>query len=125
MDELRSLIQTKLEEIQDIEVSAEVPDEVIEIDKTYFSFTLDKNYFNSDFDKNFTYTINLNGILKRKSNGEENTLKILDNAQDEVENALKGLNIKTTFQDVSVLDNIKKTRVSGRVKYNEINKGLL
>lgn len=125
MDELRSLIQTKLEEIQDIEVSAEVPDEVIEIDKTYFSFTLDKNYFNSDFDKNFTYTINLNGILKRKSNGEENTLKILDNTQDKVENALKELNIKTTFQDVSVLDNIKKTRVSGRVKYNEINKGLL
>lgn len=125
MDELRSLIQTKLEEIQDIEVSAEVPDEVIEIDKTYFSFTLDKNYFNSDFDKNFTYTINLNGILKRKSNGEENTLKILDNAQDKVENALKELNIKTTFQDVSVLDNIKKTRVSGKVRYNEINKGLL
>jgi hypothetical protein len=125
MDELRSLIQTKLEEIQDIEVSAEVPDEVIEIDKTYFSFTLDKNYFNSDFDKNFTYTINLNGILKRKSNGEENTLKILDDAQDKVENALKELNIKTTFQDVSVLDNIKKTRVSGKVRYNEINKGLL
>lgn len=125
MDELRSLIQSKLEEIQDIEVSAEVPDEVIEIDKTYFSFTLDKNYFNSDFDKNFTYTINLNGILKRKSNGEENTLKILDDAQDKVENALKELNIKTTFQDVSVLDNIKKTRVSGKVRYNEINKGLL
>ena len=31
----------------------------------------------------------------------------------------------TDFRDVSVLDNIRKTRVFGRVKYNEINKGLL
>ena len=125
MDKLRSLIQSKLEEIQDMEVSAEVPDEVIEINKTYFSFTLDRNYIGSDFDKNFTYTVNLYGMLKRKGNGEENTLKILDSAQDEVENVLKELNIKTTFQDVSVLDNIKKTKVSGRVNYNEINKGLI
>lgn len=125
MDELRSLIQTKLEEIQDIEVSAEVPDDIIVDNKTYFSYTLNKTYMNSDLNKNFTYRITLNGYLKRKNNTEENTLQIIDNASDSIENKLKDLNIKTSFQDVSVIDNIRKVRVNGEVRYNEINKGLI
>ena len=57
MNELRSLIQTKLEEIQDIEISAEVPDDIIEEDKTYFSYSLTRNYAGSDTDANFTYNV--------------------------------------------------------------------
>lgn len=125
MDKLRSLIQAKLEEIQDIEVSAELPDDVIEDGKTYFSYSLQRTSINSDTDRNFTYKVNLNGIIKRKNNSTENTLQIIDNAQDEIEEKLKEINIMTDFNDVSVLDSIKKTSVTGRVKYNEINKGLL
>lgn len=125
MDKLRSLIQEKLEEIQDIEVSAELPDDVIENGKTYFSYSLQRTSTNSDTDRNFTYKVNLNGIIKRKNNSTENTLQIIDNAQDEIEEKLKEINIMTDFNDVSVLDSIKKTSVTGRVKYNEINKGLL
>jgi len=125
MDELRSLIQTRLEEIQDLEVSSEVPDDIIETDKTYFSYTLQKNYQGSDLNKNFTYEIFLEGFIKRKETTEENTLQIVDNAQDEIEEKLKELNIKTSFRDVSVLDNIRKIRVFGTVRYNEINKGLI
>ena len=125
MDELRSLIQSKLEEIQDIEVSAELPDEVIEKGKTYFSYSLARYYDGSDTDRNFVYRVVITGFIKRKNDLEENTLQIIDNAQDEIEQKLKELNIKTDFQDVSVLDNIKKIRVSGRVRYYELNKGLL
>lgn len=125
MDELRSLIQTRLEEIQDLEVSSEVPDDIIETDKTYFSYTLQKNYQGSDLNKNFTYEIFLEGFIKRKETTEENTLQIVDNFQDKIEEKLKELNIKTSFRDVSVLDNIRKIRVFGTVRYNEINKGLI
>lgn len=124
MNELRSLIQQKLEEIQDIEVSAEVPDDVIEDGKTYFSFSLQNNYQNSDYDKNFTYRLSLDGFIKRKNSTEENTLELVDKAQDEIKNKLKELNITTSFQDVSVLDTIRKVRVSGSVQYNELNNGL-
>ena len=125
MNELRSLIQQKLEEIQDIEVSAELPDDVIESGKTYFSYTLNRYYDNSDTDKNFVYRVTIDGFIKRKNDTEENTLEIIDNAQDEIEKKLKELNIKTDFQDVSVLDNIRKTRVSGRARYYELTKGLI
>ena len=103
MDELRSLIQTRLEEIQDLEVSSEVPDDIIETNKTYFSYTLQKNYQGSDSNKNFTYEIFLEGFIKRKETTEENTLQIVDNFQDEIEEKLKELNIKTSFRDVEVL----------------------
>ena len=125
MNELRSLVQSKLEEIQDIETSAEVPDDIIEKGKTYFSYTLSKYVIDSDTDNNYTYNVTLDGFIKRKNNSEENTLEIIDNAQDEIREKLKELNIRTDFRDVSVLDNIKKCRVSGRVKYNEINNGLI
>lgn len=125
MDNLRSLIQAKLEEIQDLEVSAEVPDELIEIGKTYFSFNLQRTYNNSDFERNFTYQVSLDGFIKRKNIEDENTLKIIDDMQDKIEQKLKEINMTTNFQDVSVLDAIKKARVSGYVKYNEINKGLI
>ena len=125
MNNLRSLIQCALEEIQDIEVSAELPDEVIEENKTYFSYSLRRNFVSSDNDANFIYKVALDGFIKRKTNLTENTLEILDNAQDKIEEALKKINVKTSFEDVSVLDNIKKVRVTGSVQYYELNRGLL
>lgn len=124
MDELRSLIQQKLEEIQGIEVSAEVPDDIIEENTTYFSYTLSRYYDNGDMNKNYIYRVTLNGFIKRKVDTSENTLQIVDNAQDLIENKLKELDIKCDFQDVSVLDNIRKVRVNGRFKYYELTKGI-
>lgn len=125
MDELRTLIQTKLEEIQDIEITPEIPDDILEKDKTYFSFTLQKLFNGSDGDKNYTYLVNLLGYVKRLQNDTENTLKIVDEATDEIQQKLKELNIHTSFNDVSVIDGIRKVQVRGECMYNEINKGLL
>lgn len=124
MDKLRKLIQAKLEEIEDLEVSTELPDDVMERGKTYFTYTLQKNYDNSDYDKNYTYTIYINGFLKRIQNDEENTLEKIDKMSFYIENKLKELNIKTSFQDITIDNGIRKNRVSGEVKYNELTNGL-
>lgn len=125
MDELRTLIQTKLEEIQDIETTPEIPDDILEKDTTYFSYTLQSNYNGSDTSQNYTYRVNLLGYVKRLQNDTENTLKIVDDATTEIKNKLKELNIHTSFNDVSVIDGIRKIQVRGECMYNEINKGLV
>lgn len=118
---MREFIQNKLEEIQDLEVTSENSDDILEKGKTYFSFTLYKNYIDSDLDKNYTYNQNLVGFIKRLEDPTENTLSIIDSMQDEIEAKLKEINIHTTFQDVSISNGIRKTRCIGNCLYNEIN----
>ena len=113
---MREFIQSKLEEIEDLEVTTEIPDDILEEDKTYFSFTLYKNY---------TYNPNLIGFIKRLEKPTENTLAIIDSMQDKIEEKLKEINIKTSFQDVSVDNGIRKTRCIGDCLYNEINNRLV
>lgn len=125
MDDLRNLIQAKLEEIQDLETTTEIPDTILEKGTTYFSYTLQKTYNGSDTDKNYTYSVRLLGYIKRLQNDTENTLKIVDDISLEIENKLKELNIHTSFNDVTVIDGIRKIQVSGECMYNEINNGLI
>lgn len=124
MNGLRILIQNKLEEIQELDTTPEIPDDVLEKGKTYFSYTLQKTFVNSDCDKNFTYRVNLTGYIKRLNDNEEDTLKIVDDISMNIEKKLKDLNIKTSYDDVSVLDNIRKIRVSGEFIFNELNNGI-
>lgn len=125
MDKLREIIQSKLEEIKDIEVSVEVPDDLLVKGTTYFSYSLYNNFQDSDFDKNYTYQVTLIGYIKRVQDDTEDTLKIVDKAQEEIKDKLKELNIKTSFQDVSIIDSIRKINVNGTVIYNEINYKLI
>ena len=125
MDKLRETIQSKLEEIEDIEVSVEVPDDLLVKGTTYFSYSLYNNFQDSDFDKNYTYQVTLIGYIKRVQDDTEDTLKIVDKAQEEIKDKLKELNIKTSFQDVSIIDSIRKINVNGTVIYNEINYKLI
>lgn len=125
MDKLRETIQAKLEEIEDIEVSVEVPDDLLVKGTTYFSYSLYNNFQDSDFDKNYTYQVTLIGYIKRVQDDTEDTLKIVDKAQEEIKDKLKELNIKTSFQDVSIIDSIRKINVNGTVIYNEINYKLI
>lgn len=125
MNKLRELLQSKLEEIQDLEVTSEIPDDVLEKGKTYFSYSLQKSYTSSDMEKNYTYRVNLIGFIKRLQNDEENTLEIVSDIADEIEEKLKDINFKSSFDDVSILDGIRKIQVTGEVMYNEINNTLV
>lgn len=122
---IRETIQKKLEELNDIVVSTELPDEMLEENVVYFSYLLQENFVNSDFDNNYTYRISLTGYIKIKTSLEVDSLKLVDNARMQIERKLKDLNIKTSFNDVSIIDAIRKVQVSGYATYNEINNGLL
>ena len=124
MNELRELLQSKFEEIQDLEVSTELTDNVLEKGKTYFTYSLYKSYYNSDTSGNFTYKINLLGFVERLKDDEENTLEIVDKITTKLENKMKELNMKSSFSDVSVIDGIRKIQVQAEVSYNELNNGL-
>lgn len=117
---MREVIQAKLEEIQNIEITSEIPDEVLEENKTYFSFTLQNDYQDSDLNKNYTYRPFIIGYVKRIENLEENTLDIVDKATQDIVNKLKELNIRTSYRDVT-LDKIRKVQLTGWGLYNEIN----
>lgn len=124
MNKLRELLQSKFEEIQDLEVSPEIPDDVLEKGKTYLTFTLSKRYFDGDFDKNYTYRVNISGYIKRLQDDEENTLEIVDEMSNKIKEKMKELNIKSSFNDISVIDGIRKIQVVAYVSYNEINNAL-
>lgn len=122
---MREDLQDLLNEIQDLQVSTEIPDEILEEGKTYFSFTLQEDYQNSDYDNNYTYRVSIIGFLKRKKDNTENTLEILDNKTKEIIEKFKEFNFKCSYRDESALDYIKKIRITGYAIYNEINNKLV
>lgn len=121
---MRELIQQKLEEIQNIETTPIMTDDIIEEGKTYFSFYILETYMNNDMDKNCTYRVSLTGFLKRKELPDENTIKIIDNAKEEIKQKLKDLNMMISFSDLETVDNIRKARGNANVIYNEITNRL-
>ena len=121
---MREDLQDLLNEIQDLQVSTEIPDEILEEGKTYFSFTLQEDYQNGDYDNNYTYRVSRIRFLKRKKDNTENTLEILDNKAKEIIDKFKEFNFKCSYRDESALDYVKKIRITGYATYNEINNKL-
>ena len=121
---MREDLQDLLNEIQDLPVSTEIPDEILEEGKTYFSFTLQEDYQNGDYDNNYTYRVSRIRFLKRKKDNTENTLEILDNKAKEIIDKFKEFNFKCSYRDESALDYVKKIRITGYATYNEINNKL-
>lgn len=122
---MRETIQLKLNELTDIEISTEVPDNLLENSKTYFSFTFADNFVDSDFDNNYTKRVEIIGYVKRLVKSTENTLEIVDTACDNIISKLKELNIRCSSDDVTMLDNVRKIRITGTGMYNEINNKLV
>ena len=122
---LRQFIQGKLNELMDIEVGTELPDEMLVLNKVYFSYLLNNNILNSDFDKNGTYNVSIIGYLKVKTSPEIDSLEVIDKAQKELKNKLKEINFDVSYNDVSIIDDIRKIRVIATATYNEINNGII
>lgn len=122
---MRTYIQTKLNEIQDIECGEIIADDIIEDNTTYFGYQVNKNYVNNDYDKNCTYRVNIIGYISRRIKPDENTTQIVDEASEEIVDKLKELNFKCSTEDVSIENNIRKNRITGYAVYNEINNNFL
>lgn len=117
---MREVIQAKLEEIQQIEITTELPDDVLEKGVTYFSFTLQNDYQSEDLDRNYTMRPSIIGYVKRKDDLSENTLDIVDKATKNIVEKFKELNFNISYRDVT-LDGIRKIQVTGYSLYNEVN----
>ena len=118
---MREFIQKKLEELPDIESGNIVQEDIIELGKTYFGYTISVNEQKCDQDKNFTNRVSLIGFIIRRNNPTENTLEIVDKATIKIINKLKEINIKASSEDVTNNDNSKKIKITGYCYFNEIN----
>jgi gas vesicle protein len=122
---MRIYIQTKLNEISNIEIGPFIPDEMIENKTTYFGYQLQEDYQSSDMDKKDHIRVSIQGFILRKVSTNEDTLQIIDDASKEIKNKLKELNFKVNLKDVTLSDDIRKIQVTGYVYYNEINNKLI
>lgn len=119
---IREFYQQKLEEIQDIETTPIMSDDIIEDGKTYFSFYLTENNINTDLDYNGTNQVNIIGFLKRKDQSNENTLQIIDEAKNSLKMKFKEVCTNFNYQDMPTIDGILKVRITGTAKYNDLVK---
>ena len=122
---MRVYIQTKLNEISNIEIGPFIPDGMIENKTTYFGYQLQEDYQSSDMQRNDTNRVSIQGFIVRKITNDEDTLKIIDTASKQIKNKLKELNFKVSLQDITLSDDIRKIKVTGYVYYNEINNKLI
>lgn len=122
MNELRDIIQSKLNEIDNIDSGPPIPDDIVELGKTYFGYELQEDSIGSDMDRNYTMQMSLTGRLVRKNDPTENTLEKIDIALSKLKSKLKELNIKYSYRDISMDNGIRKILVTGNVTYNEIKK---
>lgn len=122
MKDIRELVQQKLEEIQNLETTSSIPDDLMELGKVYFTYTLQKFFIDKDYDKNYTYKIVISGFIKTKDSSDVDILEKVDEACDSILDKLKELNFECQLVDVTTTDSsVRKIRLTGSVKYNEIN----
>jgi hypothetical protein len=122
---MREYIQSKLNELSNIEIGPFIPDGMIENKTTYFGYQLQEDYQSSDTDKNDHIRVSIQGFVLRKVSTNEDTLQIIDEASNQIKNKLKELNFKVSLKDVTLDDDIRKIQVTGYVYYNEINNKLI
>jgi len=125
MDEIRRFIQTGLSGLQLSAVGVPQPDEMVQDGETYFGYELQENYRGSDMYNCYTMEVGITGRLVRRNNTEENTVEVLDLALEELKEALKNMNIRYSYQDVSMGDNIRKILVTGYCIYNEMTRTIM
>lgn len=122
---MRQLIQSKLEELEDVESGEIITDDALEDGITYFGYQVSKNFINSDFEQNYTYKVSITGYVIRKIKTTEKTTQIIDEISKQIINKLKELNFKCNLEDISIENNIKKIKINGYTTYNEINNKLI
>lgn len=121
MEQIRTLIQSKLLEIPDLACGESIPDGMVEDGETYFGYELQEIHMGGDLNKNYTMEISLTGRLVRRKTLTENTTSIVDTALENIKIKLKELNFKYNYNDINTDDNFKKILVKANVRYNEIN----
>lgn len=112
---MRDIIQSKLNETS-IDCGNFKSDDILVKGQTYFGYQLTNNYQDSDMESTYEMSANINGYVSRLEDSTENTLEIVDNAVQEIVNKLKELAFRTTYEDVSIDNGIRKIHIVGNAK---------
>ena len=120
MNDLRTYIQSKFDEIDEVDCGVPIPDSIVEDGKTYFGYELQEDFRSSDCDSNYLMQVSIIGRIVRKEDATENTLQIVDEALNKIKEKLKEMNFKYSYKDIT-LDEFRKIQVTGNVFYNEIS----
>ncbi len=124
MNEIRTFIQSKFDEIDDVDCGVPIPDSIVEDGKTYFGYELQEDFGSSDCDKRYVMQVSIIGRIVRRDNANENTLLIIDTALEKIKEKLKEMNFKYSYKDIT-LDEFRKIQVTANVSYYELNKKLI
>lgn len=122
---IRTLIQTRLSQITSIKCGVPIPDGMVEDGVTYFGYEIQENYLASDYNKNYDMEVSLTGRLVRRVNPTEGSLAVLESALEDLKTALKDINFKYSYNDVTTDPNIRKMYVSAVCRYSEINNNIV
>lgn len=109
---MREVIQAKLNETN-IDCGNFKADDVLVSGETYFGYQVNNNYVDTDMESTYEMRANIIGYVTRLENTRENTLKIVDDAVQEIINKLKELGFRTTYEDVSLENGIRKVQITG------------
>ena len=109
---MREVIQAKLNETN-IDCGNFKADDVLVSGETYFGYQVNNNYVDTDMESTYEMRANIIGYVTRLENTKENTLKIVDDAVQEIINKLKELGFRTTYEDVSLENGIRKVQITG------------
>lgn len=121
MEELRELIQSEFNKLENVDCGIAIPDGMVEEGKNYFGYELQETYQSGDLNGNYVMEVSLTGRLVRRNNTEEDSLKELYSALESLKSALKNLNFKYTYNDINLDDNFKKVLVKANTRYYETN----
>ena len=109
---MRVAIQKKLNETS-IDCGNFKADDVLVSGETYFGYQINNNFVDTDMESTYEMKTNIIGDVTRLENTKENTLMIVDNAVQEIINKLKELGFRTTYEDVSLENGIRKVQITG------------
>lgn len=109
---MRVAIQKKLNETN-IDCGNFKADDVLVSGETYFGYQINNNFVDTDMESTYEMKTNIIGYVTRLENTKENTLMIVDNAVQEIINKLKELGFRTTYEDVSLENGIRKVQITG------------
>ena len=122
---MRNTIQSKLNELINIDAGDFIPDGMIEEGTTYFGYSIQENHSRINQDKKRVLRYSIIGYVVRKEDNTENTLLIVDNATKDIVNKLIELNFKVDSKDINLSNGIRKKEITGYVYYDETNDKLV
>lgn len=125
MEELRELIQTEFNKLDNVQCGVAIPDGMVEGGTNYFGYELQETYVSGDLDGNNIMEVSLTGRLVRRNNSEEDSLKEIYDALESLKGALKKLNFKYSYNDINLDDNFKKVLVKANARYYETNNDIV